>query len=175
MAFSWMLAAAQVGTSLIQANAQQDAARQQMVSSIERAGIEAGRAAFAGPLERFQIKRSAENAEQVRRQELAQTIGAQRAGFAASGAVGGRTQRLSLARSQAAFTRESAQADARTRMELRASAEREAAKMQDVGRVQEGAVRQAGAATRQSQISLFGNLLGVASQNQDLLETTPES
>jgi acyl transferase domain-containing protein len=173
MAFEWMLTAAQVGTSLLQARESTRAAQQQMEAAIERQGITAGRAAFAGPLERFQIQNVARAQSRSRRQELAQTIGAQRASFAASGVIGGRTQRLSLARSQAAFSREQALSDQQTRLQLLASQERQRAAMQNARLGMSDAGRVAAAQGRQASVNLASSLLDVASTNFDLFQNKP--
>jgi len=174
MAFQWMLAAAQVGTSLLQARESARAAEAQMVADIQRQGITAGRAAFAGPLERFQIQNAARSQSRARRQELAQTIGTQRASFASSGVVGGRTQRLTEARSQAAFSKDRALADQQTRLQLLASEERQRAEMENLRLGISDASRTAQARIRQSNVNLASNLLSVASSNSDLFQNKPE-
>ncbi len=173
MAFEWMLAATQVGNSLLQARESTRAAREQMEATIQRQGITAGRAAFAGPLERFQIQRNAQFNSRLRQRDLAETIGSQRAAFASAGAIGGRTQRLSLARSQAEFNRERVQADFQTRMATLASRERERVAKEDARLGMSDAGRVAEAQGRQTQISLAGSLLNTAQDNADLLQTKP--
>lgn len=168
-----LLAAAQVGVSLLGARSQADALEEQMESSIQRAGMTASRAAFAGPLERFQIGQQAEAQEQARRRDLGQTVASQRASLAASGVIGGRTQRLALARSQAAFSREQALADQQTRLQRFASRERERAALQDARLSMSDAGRQAQAQGDQITASFLGNVAGVAAQNASLFEGTP--
>jgi len=175
MAVQAILAAAQVGVSLFGARQQAQAAEQQMTASIERAGLTAGRAAFAGPLERFQVRQQAETQENVRRRELGQTVASQRAASAASGVIGGRTQRLAQARSQAAFSREQALADQQTRLQLLASRERERTAIEDARLSMGDAGRVAQAQTDQATASLFGDLGRIASQNVSLFEQTPSS
>ena len=175
MAFQWMLAATQVGTSLLQARESTKAAEAQMVADIQRQGITAGRAAFAGPLERFQIQRNAEFQSRLRQRDLAETVGSQQAAFASAGVVGGRTRRLSIARSQAEFSRERAQADFQTRTALRASEERQRAAMENARLGMKDAGRVGRAQGRQAGINLAGNLLEVGRQNANLFETTPEA
>jgi len=175
MAFQWMLAAAQVGTSLLQARESAQAAESQMVADIQRQGITAGRAAFAGPLERYQIQRNAEFNSRLRQRDLAETVGSQRAAFASAGVVGGRTQRLSIARSQSEFRRERVQADFQTRTAISASEERERVARENARLGMTDAGRIAQAQTRQAGLNLTGNLLGIAQQNANLFETTPES
>ena len=87
----------------------------------------ARRTEFTGPLERASIRRSAEFEERSRRSELAQAIGAQRATFASFGVAGGRTKRLSLARSQSEFAREQLLRTQRTRQSILVSTERDRA------------------------------------------------
>jgi len=174
MAFEWMLTAAQVGTSLLQARESRRAAQAQMEANIQRQGITAGRAAFAGPLERFQIQRNAQFDARLRQRDLAETIGSQSAAFASAGVIGGRTQRLSMARSQAEFSRERAQADFQTRTAIRASEERQRAAMQNARLGMSDAGRVAAAQGRQAGINLASNLLSIASDNRDLFETKPE-
>jgi len=169
-----MLAAAQIGVSLLGARSQTAAMEDQLTANIERAGITAGRAAFAGPLERFQIGQIAESQEQARRRELGQTLAAQRASSAASGIIGGRTQRLAQARSQAAFSREQALADQQTRLQRFASRERERAALQDARLAMSDAGRTAQAQGEQINASFLGDIAGVAARNTSLFENTPE-
>lgn len=77
-----------------------------ILSRQQAATAAAARTEFSGPLERAQISRDARFEERTRMGEFAQAVGAQRATFAASGAAGGRTKRLALARSQNEFARE---------------------------------------------------------------------
>lgn len=98
-----------------------------ILSREQAATAAAQRTAFAGPLERASIRREAEFTERSRRGDLAQALGAQRATFAASGAAGGRTKRLALARSQSEFAREQLLRTRRTREALLVSTERDRA------------------------------------------------
>lgn len=100
----------------------------QSILSREQAATAAlQRTEFAGPLERAQIRREARFDENQRRGDLAQALGAQNATFAASGAAGGRTQRLALARSQSQFAKEQLLRTQRSREALLVSTERDRA------------------------------------------------
>lgn len=165
---SWLLAAAQIGTSLLSAQSATAAMEDNLAANIERAGITAGRAAFAGPLERYQVRRSAEYSERARNQDFASSIASQRAASAAAGVVGGRTQRLIQARSQAEFTRQEAMADSQTRFALAASREREKAAMENARMQMSDAGRTALAQGNQITTSFLGDMFNIASQNSDL-------
>lgn len=165
---TWLLAAAQIGTSLLSAQSATKAMEANLDANIERAGITAGRAAFAGPLERFQVRQVAESQGRARRDEFARSLGAQRASSAAAGIVGGRTQQLIEARSQAAFSRETALADQQTRFRILASREQEKAAMENARMQMSDAGRAALAQGNQITASFIGDLVGTASDNTDL-------
>jgi len=167
MSFEAMQAAQGAGTLLggiLQGAAETRAAREQMQLSIQRAGIGAGRAAFAGPLERFQLRQVADSQSRARRQDLAQSVASQRASFASSGVVGGRSQRLFEARSQAAFTRNQALADQQSRLQILASEERQRAALQDARLSMTDAGRIQTAQGNQTNVNLVNTILNSASQ-----------
>jgi hypothetical protein len=157
-ATSWLLLAAQAGASLFQARASTLAAGQQAAAT-------AGAAAFSGVLERFQIKEQASYEDYLRSRALATSMGAQRAASSAAGVVGGRTQQLLEARSQAAFTYERARARMQTSLELTSS------EMQQRARI-EGARIEASSAARQAQTSMFGDMLQIGTKAVDLFQTS---
>lgn len=165
---SELLTMAQIGTSLFAAKSATDAMESNLRASIARAGTEAGRAAFAGPLERYQIRRSAEYTERLRSRDFAASVGAQRASSAAAGVVGGRTQRLIEARSQAEFTRQESMADTQTRFALAASRERERVARENAKMQMSDAGRRALAQGNQITTSFLGDLFQIASQNSDM-------
>lgn len=131
-----LLAGAQVGTSLLQARESIDASGERLASQ-----------ETALAMQERQQEQEASRAARRRRQQLADTLSGQRAGLAASGVSGGRTQRL-------------LERDAR----LRASREREQAGVQRAqqGLAQEEQEQQARSeferSTRQTQINLLGGL-----------------
>lgn len=167
-----ILFAAQAGVSLLGARSQARASEQQMEAEIERAGITAGRAAFAGPLERFQIRQQARFQEQTRARDFSSRLASQRSSAGASGIIGGRTQRLIRARSQAEFTRQEALAGSQERFALASSRERERAAREDAAMQMSDAGRAARARGQQVTASLFGNLLGAA-QSANLFDRAP--
>lgn len=163
---SLILGAASIGLSLFQAREQSSAARATAVMEAERQGIIMGRIAFGESMNRMQITNAAQEAEGFRRRQLGAAVGAQRASMASAGIIGGRTQQLLQAKSQAAFTREQARADSQQRMQLAASRYRESAGIQDAQMATQQAftgarqqIRQAGASflgsTMQTGVQLF--------------------
>ena len=146
---------------------------QSILSREQAATAAAQRTAFAGPLERAQIRREARFEENQRRGDLAQALGAQNATFAASGAAGGRTQRLALARSQSQFAKEQLLRTQRSREALLVSTERdraaelaadrvaiatgfqERAAIQDLRRGVQASFMQQGAAIENAQMQLM--------------------
>lgn len=173
MSAATMLGLAQAGVSLLGARSQTQASMRQMQTEIQRAGITAGRVAFAGPLERFQITQQARFQEQSRMGDFSSRLASQRASAGAAGIVGGRTQRLIRARSQAEFTRQEATASAQERFALASSRERERAAREDAALQMRDAGRTARARGQQITTSLFGDLLGAA-QSADLFSTGPQ-
>jgi len=147
----------------------------QAILSREQAATAAiQRTEFAGPLERAQIRREAKFEERQRRGDLAQALGAQRASYAAAGAVGGRTQRLAIARSQSQFAKEQLLRTQRTREAVLVSSERdraaefasdrvaiatrfqERAAIQDLRRGVQASFMQQGAAIENAQLQMQG-------------------
>ncbi len=161
---SFLLAGAQIGVSLFQAREQMAAAAQMAEMEGARQATIAGRTAFGGAMERFQIRTAAGYEESLRRQQFGQAIGAQRAASGAAGVIGGRTQQLIEARSQAAFTREQAMARYQRDMSIEASRYRETTALADARTATQMAFAQAGQAQRQAQLSFLGSAIGTGFQ-----------
>ena len=160
---SWLLAGAQLGVSLFQAREQMAAASRAAEMEGARQATIAGRAAFGGAMERFQIRTAAGYEESLRRQQFGQAIGAQRAASGAAGVIGGRTQQLIEARSQAAFTREQAMARYQREMSLEASRFRETTALEDARTATQMAFTQAGQQRRQATLTFWGDVVNTAS------------
>ncbi len=160
---SWLLASAQVGVSLLQARETMRTALQSAEMEGARQATIAGRATFSGSMERFQIRTAAGYEESLRRQQFGQAIGAQRAASGAAGVIGGRTQRLIEARSQAAFTREQAMARYQRDMSIEASRYRETTALEDARTATQMAFTQAGQQRRQATLSFWGDVVNTAS------------
>lgn len=156
---TFVLAAASIGTSLFQARGQVQAAIQTAELEGERQGLIMGRAVFGESMNRFQISNAARDAETFRRQQLGQAVGAQRASMAAAGIVGGRTQQLLRAKSQAAFTREQARADSQERLQLAASRYRQTAAIEDAQMATRQAFSGAQQDIRQANASFLGRTM----------------
>ena len=158
MSATFILAAASLGVSLLQARGQVQAAIQSAGLEGERQGLIMGRAVFGESMNRFQISNAARDAERFRRQQLGQAVGAQRASMAAAGVIGGRTQQLLRAKSQVAFTREQARADSQERMQLAASRYRESATIEDAQMATRQAFSGAQQNIRQANASFLGSV-----------------
>jgi hypothetical protein len=199
---SWLLLAAQAGASLFQARASTQAAGQQalaqtqsayasaletITSTGEQAAFQAGAATFTGVLERFQIKEQAAYEGMMRHRALAQAMGAQRAASSAAGVIGGRTQQLLEARSQAAFTTEQMRARLVTELAFISSEQRQRTTVEGVrleaataarraqveaASVASGAKIEAAGAAKQAQVSMFGDMLKIGTKAVDLFQTT---
>jgi hypothetical protein len=159
MSISLILGAAQIGMSLFAARQQAQAALQTAELEAQRQGLVMGRAVFGGELERFQISNASRDAETFRRSQLGQAVGAQRASMAAAGIVGGRTQQLLRAKSQAAFTREQSRADSQERLQLTASRYRQSIAIEDAQMATRQAFSGAQQAARQATASFLGGAL----------------
>jgi len=156
---SLILGAASIGVSLFQARGQAQAATQSAGLEGTRQGLIMGRAVFGESMNRFQISNAARDAEIFRRQQLGQAIGAQRASMAAAGVVGGRTQQLLRAKSQAAFTREQARAGTQQQLELEASRYRQSVAIQDAQMATQQAFTGGQQQIRQAETSFLGSAL----------------
>ena len=146
-----------------------------ILSREQAATAAAQRTAFAGPLERAAIRREAKFEERSRRGELAQAIGTQRSTFAASGAAGGRTKRLALARSQSEFAREQLLRTRRTREALLVSTERDRAAQLSADRARTASEFEQQAAREDLRRGVFSTFMqeGAAIENAQLqLENT---
>lgn len=160
----WIMLGAQVGGSLLQASASTRAAREQAQMAGRAAGVAAGQAVYAGSMERFQIRNQAQYDEMLRRRGFAQAIGSQRAASASAGIIGGRTQQLIEARSQAAFTRELAQARFTEDMAVSSSRFRQESAIQAARAGGASAAMQAQQVSRQAQADLIGSFAKIGQQ-----------
>jgi hypothetical protein len=160
---SLILAGASIGVSLFQAREQTRAARQSAALEAARQGTIMSRVTFGGEMERMQIRTAAQASESFRRAQLGEALGAQRASMAAAGIIGGRTQQLLQARSQAAFTREQARESAQMRLQISASRYRESAAIQDAQTSTQQVFAGARQEARQANASFLGNALQTAS------------
>jgi hypothetical protein len=156
MSASWFLLAAQAGASIFQA-------RESTLAAGRQAAAVAGAATFSGVLERYQIKERATYEDYMRTRGFATAMGAQRAASSAAGIIGGRTQQLMEARSQAAFTYERARARVQTSLELASSEAQQRARVQ-------GARLESESAASQSRATMFGDFLKIGTKTVDLFQ-----
>lgn len=156
MPFGYILAAAQGGLSLFQARESIRAAGATAASAI-------GGATYTGMMERWQLTQRARYEGSVRAQEFARTLGSQRAAMASAGIIGGRTQALVQAQSQAAYTRDVGQADVQTQAQLAASRYRQAQGITAAQTEMRGAIRQA-------HTTAFSGLLRAGTQAFDIFQ-----
>lgn len=167
---SWILVGAQIGTSLFGARAERSAARAQRTLAGAQHTLITAQTEISGQMERFQLRRRAEEEESIRRAQLAEALGSQRASMAGAGVVGGRTQRLIEARSQAMFTRDQAYADYQTRMGLAGSRFQERMTVAGARLQQGGAQAQYSSAVQQSRANMWGGLLQAGKRAYNLWE-----
>ena len=167
---SWLLLGAQVGMSLFGARESNKAAKQQARMAARRAGEAAGQAVFGGEMERFQIRNQARYEESLRRRGFAQAIGSQRAATSAAGIIGGRTQQLIESRSQAAFTREQAQARFGEDMAISSSRFRQSSAIQAAQFGGAQAAMEANQIRRQITANFVGDMIDVGRQGYALWE-----
>ena len=167
---NWLLLGAQVGTSLFGARERNRAAKEQARMAARRAGEAAGQAVFGGEMERFQIRNQARYEESLRRRGFAQALGSQRATTSAAGIIGGRTQQLIESRSQAAFTREQAQARFGEDMAISSSRFRQSSAIQAARFGGAQAAMEANQVRRQTTIDFMGSLVKSGQQGYELWE-----
>lgn len=153
------LLATTVVSSLFGARSARSAARAQSLLASAQGELTRTQATVSGQMERFQLRRRAEEEEAARRGYLAEAIGSQRASMAGAGIVGGRTANLIEARSQALFTRDQAYADFQTRMGLAGSRHQEGMAIAGSHLGQAGASVQASSQQAQSQANLWGGII----------------
>lgn len=181
---SGLLLGASVGTSILNMQEQvetsaRNAARAQVQGdlAVERAGMNVRQTVFSGEMERFQIREQAQEEDRFRRMNFAQALGTQRARTSSAGIVGGRTQRLIEAQSQAALTRERTRAKFQEGLQLRSSEfnERTRVRAIETGAVDaqmqaSAGVDRAEAGAQQARTSFFGDLIGAGMQGNTLFE-----
>lgn len=132
-----ILGLAQMGGSLLGAKSQGSALRQQ-----------ARDAAYAGTMERAQMKEQGRADAADRQRYLASVLGSQRAAMASGGIGGGRSAALMAGQAQAGAARAQSIADYNLRMGLSASQRGQSARVSGLA-----------TSIRQTQIDLFGDLL----------------
>jgi len=181
---SSLLLGASVGASILNMRQQVDtsarnAARAQVQGdlAVERAGVNVRQTVFSGEMERFQIREEAQEADRFRRMEFSQALGTQRARTASAGVIGGRTQRLIEAQSQAALTRERSRARFKEGMQLRSSEFNERTRVRAIETGAVDAQMQASAGVdraetnaQSARTSFFADLVGAGRSGQTLFE-----
>ena len=160
MALSLALIGAQAGMSLWQA-------REQSQAAARTAGLQTYQALTEQHLQEMQAERQWESQTRLRSERLRSVLASQNAAFAARGVTGGRSARLAEMESRRAAMREQGEADFARRMGFTT---REYGTQQRI----RGAQQTAAQASRQAQINLFSDFVGLGMETHDHLQARGE-